>query len=51
MVEVLRTGMPVSDREFAKLAPVLDFKALAALSEGVANWEVPQGGAAGDAGE
>jgi hypothetical protein len=30
---------------------MLDLKALAALSDGVANRDMPQGGAAGDAGE
>jgi hypothetical protein len=30
-------------KHFEQLAPVLDFKALAALSDGGANREVPQG--------
>jgi hypothetical protein len=34
-----------------RLAPVLDLEALVAPGDGIANREVPQGGAAGDAGE
>ena len=39
-------------KDLERLAPVLDLKALAALSDGVAKREVqvPQGGAANDAG-
>jgi len=38
-------------KHWARLAPVLDLEALLAPSDGVANLEVPQDGAAGDAGE
>ena len=38
-------------KHWLRLAPVLDLEALVAPSDGVANREVPQDGAAGDAGE
>ena len=38
-------------KHWLRLAPVLDLEALFAPSDGVANREVPQGGAASDAGE
>jgi hypothetical protein len=38
-------------KHWLRLAPVLDLEALIAPSDGVANREVPQDGAAGDAGE
>ena len=38
-------------KHLLRLAPVLDLEALFAPSDGVANREMPQGGAAGDAGE
>ena len=38
-------------KHWERLAPVLDLEALVAPSDGVANREVPQDGAAGDAGE
>jgi hypothetical protein len=38
-------------KHWKRLAPVLDLAALFAASGGVANREMPQGGAAGDAGE
>jgi hypothetical protein len=38
-------------KHWLRLAPVLDLEALLAPSDGVANREVPQDGAAGDAGE
>ena len=38
-------------KHWLRLAPVLDLEALFAPSDGVANREMPQGGAAGDAGE
>ena len=38
-------------KHWQRLAPVLDLEALVAPSDGVANREMPQDGAAGDAGE
>ena len=38
-------------KHWLRLAPVLDLEAMLAPSDGVANREVPQDGAAGDAGE
>jgi hypothetical protein len=38
-------------KHLLRLAPVLDLEAMLAPSDGVANREVPQDGAAGDAGE
>ena len=38
-------------KHWLRLAPILDLEALVAPSDGVANRQVPQDGAAGDAGE
>jgi hypothetical protein len=38
-------------KHWLRLAPILDLEALVAPAAGTANQEVPQGGAAGDAGE